>query len=45
MEIKTASETIKSAEKSEKQGFVKRFLKWIASGTDKSGIGQVSCPS
>lgn len=45
MEIKTVNETIKSVEKSEKQGLVKRFLKWIARGTDKSGIGQVSCPT
>jgi hypothetical protein len=42
MEIK--SKIGKSAGKSEKQGFVKRFLNWIARGADKSGIGMGSCP-
>jgi len=30
---------------SEKQGFVKRFLKWIARGTDQSGMNRGSCPT
>ena len=45
MEIKSRSEIIKSGKISEKQGFVKRFLKWIAKGTNKSGIRQGACPT
>ena len=57
MEIETKSQTGERADalssingasprkKFVRQGFIKRFLKWIARGTDKSGIRQGSCPT
>jgi len=30
---------------SEKQGFIKKFLKWIARGAEQSRISHGSCPS
>ncbi|MBC8459409.1 MAG: hypothetical protein H8D67_15570 [Deltaproteobacteria bacterium] len=34
-----------SQEKLEKSGLLKRFLDWIAKGTDESSIGGKSCPT
>jgi len=39
------SKTIYSQKKPEKSGPLKRFLDWIARGTEKSGTGKPFCPT
>jgi hypothetical protein len=45
MEIKAKSRTKESPLKSERQGFIKRFLKWIAKGADQARIVRGTCPT
>ena len=43
--IVSVSKKTFSQEKSEKSRLLKRFLNWIARGTDESHIGKTSCPT